>query len=65
MATNTTKLGLTKPDGDEAYDIAIFNTNADAIDASIERTFISATEPTTWQAKDRWIEVKNSQILES
>ena len=32
MATTTTYLGLTKPATNEAYDIAIFNDNADLID---------------------------------
>lgn len=32
MATQTTNLGLTKPDAAEGYDIAVFNANADTID---------------------------------
>ena len=34
MATQTTNLGLTKPDAAEGYDIAVFNGNADVIDGA-------------------------------
>lgn len=37
MATTTTYLGLTKPATNEAYDIAIHNTNSDLIDAEFTK----------------------------
>jgi hypothetical protein len=35
MATNTTNLGLTKPDLAEGYDVNVFNTNADILDGAV------------------------------
>jgi uncharacterized membrane protein len=35
MATNTTNLGLTKPDLAEGYDVNVFNANADIIDCAV------------------------------
>ena len=35
MATNTTNEGLVKPDGGDLYDIAIYNTTLDKLDAKI------------------------------
>lgn len=35
MATETTNYGLTKPDPEDFYDVSIFNTNYDKIDAAL------------------------------
>lgn len=35
MATTTSKLGLTKPATSDNVDIAVFNTNADKLDAAV------------------------------
>lgn len=35
MATNTTNLGLTKPDLAEGYDVNVFNANADILDGAV------------------------------
>lgn len=46
MATTTTKLALTKPDGTDLVDIAVLNTNADKIDAASGATICtSSTRP--------------------
>ena len=46
MATNTTKLGLIKPDFVDVVDIADLNSNADDIDAAVGSTIVtSATRP--------------------
>ena len=48
MATSTTRLGLTKPDGTDLVDIAVLNTNANKIDAAAG-AFVctSTTRPST------------------
>lgn len=48
MATSTTRLGLTKPDGTDLVDIAVLNTNANKIDAAVG-AFVctSTTRPST------------------
>lgn len=43
MATNTTKLALTKPDGTDLVDIAVLNANADKIDAASGATICTST----------------------
>ena len=46
MATNTTKLGLIKPDLTDVVDVADLNDNADSIDAAVGFTICtSATRP--------------------
>lgn len=46
MATTTSRLALTKPAGTDSVDIAVLNTNADKIDASIGATICtSGTRP--------------------
>ena len=35
MATQTTNLGLTKPDEAEGYDVNVFNNNADIVDGAV------------------------------
>lgn len=46
MATTTTRLGLTKPAASENIDVALLNTNADAIDAAMSfRPCTSGTRP--------------------
>ena len=46
MATTTTKLALTKPDGTDLVDIAVLNANADKIDAASGATICtSSTRP--------------------
>lgn len=46
MATNTTKLALSKPDGTDLVDIAVLNTNFDKIDAASGATICtSSTRP--------------------
>jgi len=46
VATTTTKLALTKPDGTDLVDIAVLNTNADKIDAASGATICtSSTRP--------------------
>lgn len=48
MATNTTKLGLIKPDYVDVVDIADLNTNMDDIDAAVGSTIVtSTTRPST------------------
>ena len=48
MATNTTKLGLIKPDFVDVVDVADLNTNADDIDAAVGFTLCTnATRPST------------------
>lgn len=48
MATNTTKLGLIKPDYVDVVDIADLNSNADDIDAAVGFTICtSTTRPST------------------
>ena len=48
MATNTTKLGLIKPDYVDVVDIADLNTNFDDIDAAVGSTIVtSTTRPST------------------
>lgn len=48
MATNTTKLGLIKPDFVDVVDITDLNTNADDIDAAVGFTICtSSTRPST------------------
>lgn len=48
MATTTTKLALTKPDGSDLVDIAVLNANADKIDAAAGATVCtSATRPSS------------------
>lgn len=48
MATTTTKLGLTKPDGADLVDIAVLNTNADKIDAAVGASIVtSVTRPSS------------------
>ncbi len=48
MATNTTKLGLIKPDFTDVVDITDLNSNADDIDAAVGATIVtSATRPVT------------------
>lgn len=37
MATNTTNYGLSKPGANESYDISVFNSNADKIDAALAK----------------------------
>jgi hypothetical protein len=48
LATSTTRLGLTKPDGTDLVDIAVLNTNANKIDAAVG-AFVctSTTRPST------------------
>lgn len=43
MATTTTKLALTKPDGSDLVDIAVLNANADKIDAAAGATICTST----------------------
>jgi hypothetical protein len=43
MATNTTRLGLTKPDFVDVVDISELNTNADDIDAAVGFTVCTST----------------------
>lgn len=43
MATSTPKLGLTKPAGSDAVDIAVLNANSDKIDAAISITICTST----------------------
>ena len=48
MATTTSRLALTKPAGTDAVDIAVLNSNADKIDASIgAKICTSGTRPST------------------
>jgi hypothetical protein len=48
MATNTTKLGLIKPDFVDVVDVADLNTNADDIDAAVGFAIVtSSTRPST------------------
>ena len=48
MATNTTKLGLIKPDLTDIVDVGNLNDNADSIDAAVGFTICtSATRPAT------------------
>ena len=48
MATNTTKLGLIKPDLTDIVDVSNLNDNADSIDAAVGFTICtSATRPAT------------------
>jgi hypothetical protein len=48
MATNTTKLGLIKPDFVDVVDVADLNTNADDIDAAVGFALVtSSTRPAT------------------
>jgi hypothetical protein len=47
MATNTTKLGLIKPDFTDVVDVTDLNSNADDIDAAVGATIVtSTTRPT-------------------
>lgn len=46
-ATQTPKLGLTKPDYDEAADVDVINDNMDKIDAAMPVIVYSANEPET------------------
>lgn len=43
MATNTTKLGLIKPDFTDVVDIAQLNSNADDIDGAVGSTIVTST----------------------
>ncbi len=46
MATTTTKLGLTKPDGADLVDIAVLNANSDKIDTAVGTSIVtSVTRP--------------------
>jgi hypothetical protein len=48
MATNTTKLGLIKPDFDDVVDVSELNDNFDDIDAAVGSTIVtSTTRPTS------------------
>lgn len=48
MATTTSKLGLTKPDGADLVDVAVLNTNFDKLDTSMGATICtSTTRPST------------------
>lgn len=64
MATETTNLGLTKPDGEELYNIGIHNGNYDKIDARYGITFCtSGTRPGTPATKQPIFETDTGRTL--
>lgn len=57
MSTNTTNMGLVKPDSNELYDLAVFNGNADKLDAFFGVTICtSGTRPSSPAVKQQIFE---------
>jgi hypothetical protein len=63
MSTTTTRLGLVKPAGTEAYDVNVVNANSDKVDAAMPLSVTSTTRPSSPYAGQVIHESDTSEIL--